>query len=422
MSYACAIGRGIIPLVKDLRGWNMDETAEEYGGRSPVLPTLIIAISSIDPPALIISISLIEVASAFGVSIGLAGQIRSAGSVLAIVAALAMGVLSVRYSYKSLLLGGLLVNLVFSICCALAPSFVLFVACFSVLGLVTSLVTPMVFSYIGECYPGERRSQIVGTLTSLRTVSYILMVQLIGLVAGFWGWREAFLLLAAPITFLGLTLSLKVLPGIRSRENTGRMSLLEGYRGVLASRSAVACLLGNMLSGGAWAGGVIVYTVTYLREAFLLPRSEASNVFSGLVIGIIAGNYLGGPIIKRLEGKRVMVVSCLLSGILIACYMNSPGIQLTIAIAVVMSVLAGIRMTSTNTLLLDQVPHYRGTVTSANSAVSQFGVALGAALGGLVLQLHSWGTVGVVLGAMHVVASIVYFVGVQGRERKGREG
>jgi predicted MFS family arabinose efflux permease len=399
----------------------MSEAAEEYGGRGPILPTLIISISSIDPPSLIISIGLIEVASAFGVSVGLAGQIRSAGSVLAIVAALAMGVLSVRYSYKSLLLGGLLVNLVSSICCALAPSFVLLVACFSVMGLVTSLVTPMVFSYIGECYPGESRAQVVGTLTSLRTVSYLLMVQLIGLVVGFRGWRSAFLLLAAPITILGLALSLKVLPGIRGRENPGRVSLIEGYRGVLASRSAVACLIGNMLAGGAWAGGVIVYTVTYLREAFLLPRSEASNVFSGLVIGVIAGNYLGGPIIKRLGGKRVMVVSCLLTGILEACYMNSPVIQLTVAIVVVMSVLAGIVMTSTNTLLLDQVPLYRGTVTSVNSAVSQLGVALGAALGGLVLQLQGWGTVGVVFGAMHFVASIVYYVGVQNREREGRE-
>jgi predicted MFS family arabinose efflux permease len=183
----------------------------------------------------------------------------------------------------------------------------------------------------------------------------------------------------------------------------------------------VACLLGNMLAGGAWAGGIIVYTVTYLREAFLLPRSEASNVFSGLVIGVIAGNYLGGPIIKRLGGKRVMVVSCLLTGILEACYMNSPRIQLTVAIVIVMSVLAGLVMTSTNTLLLDQVPLYRGTVTSVNSAVSQLGVALGAVLGGLVLQLQGWGTVGVVFGAMHVVASIVYYVGVQNGEREGKE-
>ena len=399
----------------------MGETAKEHGGGGLVLPTLILAISTIDPPSLIISISLIDVASTFGVSVGLAGLIKSAGSVLAIVTALAIGVLSVRYSYKSLLLGGLLVNMVFSICSALAPSFTLLVACFSVLGLVTSLVTPMVFSYIGECYSGERRAQVVGTLTSLRTVSYLLMVQLIGLVVGFWSWRGAFLLVVAPMAILSLALSLKVLPRIGSRENLSRMSFLEGYREVLGSKSAVSCLLGNMLAGGAWAGGVVFYTVTYLREAFLLLRSDASNIFSFLVIGIIVGNYLGGLIIRRFGGKRVMVVSCFLTGILVTCYMNSPRIQLTIAITILMSVLAGIVMTSTNTLILDQVPQYRGTVTSVNSAMSQFGVAFGAALGGLILQLYNWGIVGVVFGAMHVVASIVFYAGVQ--DGKGeREG
>ena len=86
----------------------MNEKTEPEN-RSLILPTLIVSISSIDPPGLIISMSLIEVAAAFGVSVGLSGQIRSIGSVLAIAVALAMGVLSVRYSYKSLLLGGLLV-------------------------------------------------------------------------------------------------------------------------------------------------------------------------------------------------------------------------------------------------------------------------------------------------------------------------
>ena len=76
----------------------------EPENRSLTLPTLIVSISSIDPPGLIISMSLIEIAAGFGVSVGLAGQIRSIGSVLAIAVALAMGVLSVRYSYKTLLL------------------------------------------------------------------------------------------------------------------------------------------------------------------------------------------------------------------------------------------------------------------------------------------------------------------------------
>ena len=154
----------------------------ESGNRGLTLPTLIVSISSIDPPGLIISMSLIEVAASFGVSVGLAGQIRSIGSVLAIAVALAMGVLSVRYSYKTLLLTGLLVNLVSVLCCSFAPTFSLLLICFSTVGLVTSLVTPMVFSYIGETYNEERRPQVVGIVAAVRTVSYLVMVQLIGVV------------------------------------------------------------------------------------------------------------------------------------------------------------------------------------------------------------------------------------------------
>ncbi len=65
-------------------------------------------------------------------------------------------------------------------------------------------------------------------------------------------------------------------------------------------------------------------------------------------------------------------------------------------------------LTCANTLLLGQVPRYRGTVTSLNSAATQLGVALGAALGGVALSLIGWGAVGVIYGAMHLVAAAIY--------------
>ncbi len=391
----------------------MSETTELHKRRSLVLPTLIIAISSTDPPTLILSISLIEVAIAFGVSVSLAGQIRSITSVLAVVAALAMGMMSVRYNYKSLLLGGLIITLVSALCCKFAPSFILLIICFSAMGLASSLVRPMVFSYIGEYYPGEQRSKVVGTLASLRSVSYLVMVQLIRVVVSDWGWRGAFLFLVVPMTFLGLALSIKVLPSVKNRETTSQTNVLEGYRGVLASRSALACLLGNLLAYGAWCGGVLTYTVTYLREAFLLPLSEASNIFSGLIAGFLVGNYLGGLLAKRLGGKRVIVASSLLTGILIIGYMNSPNIHLTVVLTAVMSLLAGITLTCENTLLLGQVPSYRGTVMSLNSAAIQLGLALGAALGGLILYIYSWSIMSVAFGAMYILAAIVYKFGAK---------
>ncbi len=388
----------------------------EPENRGLTLPTLIISISSIDPPGLIISMSLIEIATGFGVSVGLAGQIRSIGSVLAIAVALAMGVLSVRYSYKSLLLSGLLVNLVAVLCCAFAPTFSLLLVCFSAVGLVTSLVTPMVFSYIGETYAEDRRPQMVGTVAAVRTVSYLVMVQLIGVVVSGWGWRQAFLFLVAPLTALGLLLSQRVLPSIRSESVADGAHILEGYRGVFASRSALACLLGNLLAGGAWVGGVVAYSVTYLREDWALPLPEASKIFSLLVVGVLVGNYAGGLLARRLGGKKVIVTSSLLISTLIVGYMNSPSLALTVVLCAAMSVTEGVILTCANTLLLVQVPRYRGTVTSLNSAATQLGLALGASLGGIILDFSGWGVMGLVYGGMHVAAALIYLAGVRDRE------
>jgi DHA1 family multidrug resistance protein-like MFS transporter len=382
--------------------------------RSLILPTLIVSISSIDPPGLIISMSLMEIAAAFGVSVGLAGQIRSISSVLAIAVALTMGVLSVRYSYKFLLLAGLLVNLASVLCCTFAPTFSLLLVCFSAMGLVTSLVTPMVFSYIGETYTVERRPHVVGTLAAVRTVSYLMMVQLIGYIVAGWGWRQAFLFLVAPMTVVGLFLSQRILPSIRSK-TANQTSIMEGYRGILASRSALACLLGNLLASGAWAAGVVAYSVTYLREDFTLPLPEASRIFSLLVVGVLVGNYVGGLLARRLGGKRVMVASSFLTGLLIISYMNSSSLALTVVLNAVMSITAGVVLTCANTLLLVQVPRYRGTVTSLNSAATQLGQALGASLGGVILDLSGWGVMGLVYGGMHIIAAIIYYAGVQNK-------
>ena len=389
--------------------------ADEQKYRGMILPTLMVSISSIDPPGLIISMSLIEIATTFGVSVGMAGQIRSIGSVLAIAVALAMGVMSVRYSYKSLLLAGLLVNLASALGCTLAPTFSLLLICFSAVGLVTSLVTPMVFSYIGETYSGDRRPQVVGTLSAVRTVSYLVMVQLIGIAVAGRGWRQAFLFLVAPMTVLGLLLSQRTLPSIRSKTTSGGASATEGYRGVLASRSALACLLGNLLAGGAWAGGVVTYSVTYMREGCALPLQEASRIFSVMVVGVLVGNYVGGLLARKLGGKRMMVACSFLTGLLIVGYMNSPSLSLTVALSAAMSVTAGVILTCANTLLLFQVPSYRGTVTSLNSAATQLGQALGASLGGFILDLSGWGVMGLVYGGMHVAAALIYLVGVKER-------
>ena len=179
-------------------------------------PALVVAISSIDSPSLVLNIGLIDIAATFGVSLTLAGQIQSVTSSLGIAAALVMGAVSAKFSYKWLLLSGLALTVVSAMFCSSAPTFSLLLLSYSLIGLVVSIVGPMVFAYVGEHYPQAERSRAVGLLSASRTLIYLGMVQVINYVVGVFGWRVIYIALVAPLAIVGFIFALRFLPDLRA--------------------------------------------------------------------------------------------------------------------------------------------------------------------------------------------------------------
>ena len=99
---------------------------------------------------------------------------------------------------------GLIINLISVFCCGFAPNFTLLIVCFSVLGLGTSLVTPMVYTFVGELYPVETLAKMVGALVLLCSISYLLMLQLVRYVVEYGSGRLSFLYIVAPLATISL--------------------------------------------------------------------------------------------------------------------------------------------------------------------------------------------------------------------------
>lgn len=373
-----------------------------------VIPSLAISGASMEPPGIVTSLLLIEIAATFGFNVGVGGQIRTAASTVGIISALAMGALSVRFDYKSLLTAGLGAFAVSALGCTIAPNFGSMLFFFSISGLAGAMVGPMTNSLVGELLPLEKRSSAIGTLFAARAFTYLAGAQIIGYVGGLWGWRMAFIAFVFPISVLSLLTALRGLPiGIRARSSGDKeRNYVEGFKCVFTSRSPFACLFGTALSSAAW-GGILTYSASFFRQRYLMPRTQASILLSGVALCFMVSTYLGGRLVNRFGRKPLTTLSVLVFSLFTIAVTNSPNMVMALVAMLLTSAFSAVRRTAIFSLTLEQVPGFRGTMMSLNAAFYSLGGALGSGLGGLALLLYDWGFVGLSLGVIGLAAAVI---------------
>ena len=383
--------------------------AEGSGVGRLVLPSLLVSRFTIGIPPLLVSLLLIEIGETFGQSVGAAGQILTVSSVVAFVGALIMGFLSMRFNHKHLLLIGSALLALTAIGCAISPAFSLMMAFYALIGLGSAIATPMIFSILGELYPISKRASVTGIVMSGASLAFLIGAPVITYIMGFGSWRTAFLAFVFPVAALGTVLSYLGLPSIHPGEEAsaeGR-GVGEGFREILLNRSAVVCLLGTALNEASWQA-VVLYTISFFRQIFLVSAGFASIIIIGGALLYTVGSVVSGRIIDRFGRKMSTVATSLLAGAFTIIYHNVPGLWTTIVLAFVACLFTGFRSSANTSLTLEQVPAYRGTMMSAHTASWYIGTALGAWLGGLMLLWYDYSALGIALGGTGVAASLLF--------------
>jgi predicted MFS family arabinose efflux permease len=372
-----------------------------------MVPSLTLAVFATQPCETILSLLLIDIAETFKAEIGVMGQIRTTSGLLTLVTALIIGVLSMRINHKTLLVTGLGFFVASGIGCSLAQDYTTMLAAYSLSGIGLAMVGPMSLALVGEHVPLDRRANAVGYITAGGASSFLVGGPIMNYVTRFGGWRSAFLLYMLPVAVIGLALTWLAIPSkISTSEETDTGSYLDGIRQVVTNRSALACLLGALLSKATWQG-VISYGISYYREWYQIPKGWASLILSGLALGFIVSALLGGRLVNRFGRKPITFFSFLMVGVLSILYMNAPFYWLSMAIFLTMGVMSGVRRNASQSLALEQVPAYRGSMMALSTASNNLGSILGAGIGGAVLLTSDYPIIGVVLGILGVLSALV---------------
>ena len=388
----------------------MDEepkTQPEESGSRFVLPSLGFARFVLQLPGMLAGLLLIDIAYAFGTSVGVMGQIRTASSIVALVGALLMAGLSVRFRHKHLLMVGLAFIVVSALGCGLAPNYTAILVLFSLSGVGMAMVNPMSQSLIGEYLPLDQRASTMGWMLGASAAAYLIGAPAFAYISGIGGWRWAFLGFVLPLSVLSLIFAAYGLPRPRGDEGVGGGSVLEAFRAVFTSASAAACLVGNLVINATWSTH-LSYSSSLLRQRFLVSTGFASL---STIVGascFIAGSVSSGKLVNRMGRKRLAVFLTIPAGLLLLGAYNLENLPLVLVMSWLAALFNGMLYSAISNLTLEQLPGFRGTMMSIASATGSLGSAIGTAFGGWILVTYYYPQLGWFMGAFNVVALVLY--------------
>ena len=390
---------------------NLGHAEEKSSPGRLFLPSLAFSYFATGPLGVLVSLLLIDIGKTFSVSEGVMGQINTLYSIVAVVFALLMGILSIRFKPKSLLLIGLLFIGISALGCFVAPDFNGMLVSYSLSGLGWAMVSPMGVTLIGEHFSLEKRASAVGWIIAGGALPFVIGAPIIASIASLGGWRLAIIGFVIPILLASLLLAFISLPSISHshRPTVNGKIYLRSFKGVLSGRSAIACLTGDALRSASFIA-ILIYGASFFRQRFLVSIDFASIWILGAASCYAFGGLVSGPLVNGFGRKSSTVLTAFLAGIFTITYACVFSLWLSLTLGFIGSWFFGMVASAANSLTLEQVPEFCGTMMSIDTAAMNLGSAFGTALGGLALLSFGYEGLGIALGVMGVAAAVVFYL------------
>jgi predicted MFS family arabinose efflux permease len=93
--------------------------------------------------------------------------------------------------------------------------------------------------------------------------------------------------------------------------------------------------------------------------------------------------------------------------------MTIPNLWISVILAFTVNLSFGLLFTAANNLILDLVPHFRGTIMSLLTAAESLGLTFGTSVGGLILVYYAYNILGLVIGSLGVIAALLVYFGTK---------
>jgi predicted MFS family arabinose efflux permease len=228
--------------------------------------------------------------------------------------------------------------------------------------------------------------------------------------AGAGSWRSYLLWFALPISLTALTAAHFGVPSPPHKPKTvGKEAYLSSFKQVFLKKSAVGCLIGNMIrqAGLAWS---VVYAATFFRIQFDLSLAQGALIGLGTTAIFVLGSIAGGQLVNRVGRKRLLITTLLVSAPALALIAFVPNLWIALAIGFAGGFIYSMGFAGSVNLTLEQAPESRGTMMSVSTIFITLGLGIGTALGGAALAFFkNYTSLILTFATIQLTAAAIYF-------------
>ena len=346
---------------------------------------------------LIVPGALSAISQSVSVSIPVAGQLISAGALLMCIGAPLFASVVAAWDRRRLLMLTMLWYAFFHAVCALMPDFASLLIVRVVTMISPAIFTPQAAACISLLVPEQQRGRAITFVFLGWSVASVLGMPLGAYLAGTFGWRSAFWLVAV-LSVISALWVWRAMPNGVKPPALSRAA----WAVTLQSPALMTCVLVTAL----YASGQFVlfaYLTPYFEAALNVTALQLSLLFMWFGLMGLCGNIWMSRNVDRLGAPRMvwMGLSCMILSLL----MWPLATTLALAFVVVLPwALGGFATNSAQQArLVGLAPSLASGSVSLNTSALYAGQAIGAALGGLLISaghmshLHWYALVGLLL-------------------------
>jgi predicted MFS family arabinose efflux permease len=263
------------------------------------------------------------------------------------------------------------------------------------------MIMPMCTSLIGQHIPRDERTNAISYLMTGNALLYLIGMPLCNYIGD---WRQSFIYFSIPVLLLSLILVTFFIPRHESIRHSS--DVLEGYKGVFSSKSAVASLLGHALGHSVWAITASL-AFSFFREEFSMSRASVVYLMLGSAFSYMVGAILSRRIVPFFGRKKSVMVAIIAMGLFSLIYLVGGSFIVALVSSLLVCFFAGVYQSASQGLNLEQLPDLRGPMMSMVSAFQNIGNVISISISGFLLVLYGWNALGGLVVLFSIIGSLI---------------